>query len=240
MTTGGYGQFCPVAKGAEIVATRWTPLVLRELMSGEKSFNDIHRGVPLMSRALLADRLRQLESDGIIARSRQAGTAGTADKGQWRLTEAGNALREVIEVLGRWGLNYGRANVTQDDYDSTVLMWALRRRVDRAALPDRRVVLRFDLSGVARCKTAARRHWLILERDDIDVCTKDPGYPVDAIVAGDIAALADVYLGHMSWRAALRQGLKVEGHREVTRHLEGWLRLDLVVGRDLPIVPPTA
>src|SRR5688572_14108239 len=122
MTDSGYRQFCPVAKGAEIFATRWTPLVLRELMCGERSFNDIHRGVPLMSRALLAERLRQLESDGIIARS-----GAGAKAHQWRLTEAGDGLREVIDVLGRWGLNHGRHRVTTEDYDSTVLMWALRR-----------------------------------------------------------------------------------------------------------------
>lgn len=240
MSSGGYRQFCPVAKGAEIVATRWTPLVLRELMSGERSFNDIHRGVPLMSRALLAERLRQLEHDGIIVRTARAGPTtrtGTGDKGQWRLTAAGEALREVIDVLGRWGLNYGRARVTADDYDSTVLMWALRRRVDRGALPARRVVVRFDLSGVARCRTSVRLHWLVLERHDIDVCLKDPGYPVDAIVTGEMAALVDVYLGHATWRAALRRGLKIDGDREVARHLEGWLQLDRVVGRDLPVVP---
>ena len=48
----GYGEFCPIAKASEVFATRWTPLVLRELMLGAHSFNDIHRGVPLMSRTL--------------------------------------------------------------------------------------------------------------------------------------------------------------------------------------------
>jgi len=233
MTNRGYGQFCPVAKGAEIVATRWTPLVLRELMCGEKSFNDIQRGVPLMSRALLAERLRQLEGDGIITR-----TSGATDKGHtWTLTEAGDALREVIDLIGRWGLVYGRGKVATGDYDSTVLMWALRRRVDRDALPARRVVVRFDLSGVARSRTSVKLHWLVLERDDVDVCLKDPGYPVDATVAGAMALLVEVYLGHATWRQAIRRGMTVEGERDIVRELERWLRLDQVVGRDLPVVP---
>jgi DNA-binding HxlR family transcriptional regulator len=233
MTDNGYKQFCPVAKGAEIVATRWTPLVLRELMAGERSFNDIHRGVPLMSRALLAERLRQLESDGIVAKRRRG-----SDKGHhWQLTAAGDALRDVIDVLGRWGLIYGRDRVTAGDYDSTVLMWALRRRVDREALPAQRTVVRFDLSGVPRVRTGVRLHWLVLERRLVDVCLKDPGYDVDAVVSGDIALLVDVYLGHARWRDALRRGLRVEGDRQVTRNLEAWLRLDLIVGRDLPVVP---
>lgn len=233
MANDGYGQFCPVAKGAEIIATRWTPLVLRELMSGERSFNDIHRGVPLMSRALLAERLRQLERDGIVAKSRDAKSKGH----HWHLTKSGDGLREVIDVLGRWGLHYGRDRVTDDDYDSTVLMWALRRRANRDALPDRRTVVRFELTGVARCKTAIRRHWLVLERSNVDACSKDPGYPVDATISGAISDLVAVYLGHATWRDATRRKLRVDGDRQVTRNLERWLRLDQVVGRDLPVVP---
>ena len=232
----GYKQFCPVAKGAEIVATRWTPLILRELMCGEQSFNDIHRGVPLMSRALLAKRLRQLEDDDIIAKRARKGGKGY----DWRLTRSGDALREVVDTIGRWGLIYGRSRIRSGDHDSTVLMWALRRRVDRDALPERRVVIRFDLSGVARCRTSVRLHWLVLEPENIDVCYKDPGYPVDVTVAGDISALIAVYLGHATWRDVTSRALAVRGEREIARHLAAWLQLDKRVGRELPIIPPAA
>jgi hypothetical protein len=188
-----------------------------------------------MSRALLAERLQQLERDGIVTNARGSGTK--QKQHQWKLTPSGEALREVIDVMGRWGLIYGRDRVSAGDYDSTVLMWALRRRVDRQALPDRRVVVRFDLSGVARCRTSVRLHWLVLTRDHVDACLKDPGYPVEAVVSGDIARLVDVYLGYKSWRTVLRNGLKVTGDRDVVRQLERWFRLDQIVGRDLPMVP---
>lgn len=236
MEESGYRQFCPVAKGAEIIATRWTPLVLRELMCGEMSFNDIHRGVPRMSRAILSERLRQLEADGIVAKVPRS---TEAERGfVWTLTPAGEALREVVEAIGQWGLTHGRQSVTGEEHDSTVLMWALRRRVDRESLPPDRVVVRFDLSGVARCRTGFRLHWLILERDGVDVCLKDPGHPVDAILTGPISVLVEIYLGRMSWPKAMRGPLTLEGSTDVSRHLEKWLRLDKVVGRDLPIIPP--
>jgi DNA-binding HxlR family transcriptional regulator len=233
MAEGGYKQFCPVAKGAEIVANRWTPLILRELMCGERSFNDIHRGVPLMSRALLAQRLRQLEDDGIVEKHARRGSKGS----EWQLTQAGNALRESISALGSWGLIYGRDRLRADERDSTVLMWAMRRRVDRAALPPRRVVVRFDLSGVPRCRTGMRLHWLVLEPGTIDVCLKDPGYPVDVTVTGDVGVLIAVYLGHATWRDAVGRSLTVKGERDMVRALPKWLQLDKKVGRDLPIVP---
>jgi DNA-binding HxlR family transcriptional regulator len=236
MADAGYKQFCPIAKGAEIVATRWTPLILRELMCGERSFNDIHRGVPLMSRALLADRLRQLEGDGIIEKRARRGGKGY----EWQLTRAGDALREVVATLGRWGLIYGRDRVRTDEHDPNVLMWAMRRRVDRNALPARRIVIRFDLSGVPRSRTGARLYWLVLEPGNVDVCLKDPGYAVDVTVAGNVATLIEVYLGHATWREVTTRGLSVQGKRELVRQLAKWLQLDKRVGHDLPIVSPAA
>ena len=99
-----YGQFCPVAKASEIFATRWTPLVLRELMAGMHTFNDIHRGVPLISRAVLVKRLRELEHQGIIERRQRAEGAGH----EYWLTPAGEAFRAVVDALGHWGATYTR------------------------------------------------------------------------------------------------------------------------------------
>ncbi|MCC6469523.1 MAG: helix-turn-helix transcriptional regulator [Alphaproteobacteria bacterium] len=232
----GYGQFCPVAKATEVFATRWTPLVLRELMSGERTFNDIHRGVPLMSRALLAERLRQLEENGLLERRGRPDGTGH----DYVLTRAGDALRPIVDQLGRWGLVHGRDRLAPAENDPLVLMWGLRRRVDRAALPPRRVTVRFEFSALPANRTRMRLWWLVLERRDVDVCRKDPGFPVDVTVAGRIDALVQVYLGHKTWPEVAGRALKIDGEREVTRSLASWLRLDQVIGRDLPVVPLTA
>lgn len=231
-----YGQFCPVAKGAEIVATRWTPLILRELMSGERTFSDIHRGVPSISRALLAERLRQLEYDGVVEKRARSDASGH----DYVLTAAGEALRPVIETLGRWGLIYGRDRIRPDEHDPTVLMWALRRRVNRAALPERRVVVQFSFSGVPRSRTRLQSYWLVLERHGVDVCLKHPGYSVDLTISGPIADLVAVYLGYSRWREVACRSVRIEGERSVARRIESWLQLDRLVARDLPIVPPAA
>jgi DNA-binding HxlR family transcriptional regulator len=168
----GYGQFCPVAKASEIFANRWTPLIVRELMAGALSFSDIQRGVPLISRAVLVARLRELENYGVIERRPRADAAGH----EYRLTSAGEGLRAVVEALGQWGLTHTRDRIKRSDLDPALLIWGLRRRVDLSALPDRRIVLRFEFSGVPASRTKFRIMWLILGRSGVDVCMKDPGF----------------------------------------------------------------
>ena len=128
----GYNQFCPIAKASEVLAMRWTPLILRELMADIRTFNDIHRGVPLISRAVLVARLRELEHHGIIERRGH----------EYWLTPAGNAFRPVVSELGHWGLVHARDRLRPDDLDPTILLWGFRKRAIRDALPDRRVVVR--------------------------------------------------------------------------------------------------
>ena len=208
----GYGQFCPVAKASEIFATRWTPLVLRELMADIHSFNDLHRGVPLISRAVLVARLRHLEDHGVIERRSRADGAGH----EYWLSPAGEALRPVVAALGLWGL----AHI--------------------GALPDHRVVVRFEFSGVPASRTKFRVMWLLLERPGADVCLKDPGFAVDLICRGNIADFVAIYLGHAAWRDVAGRAISIEGDHQIAKQLPGWLRLDKVPGRDFPVVRPAA
>lgn len=216
-----YGQFCPVAKASEIFATRWTPLLLRELTAGACTFNDIIRGVPLMPRALLAERLRQLEYEGILEK-RVGRVRGSTE--YW-LTPAGDAFREVIDGLGRWGAFYARDRLKPADLDPGLFLWMLRRRVRLPELPDRRIVLQFEFSGVAASKTRLRRMWLVLEAPEIDVCMKDPGHDVDLTLKGDIAVFVAIFLGHAKWSEKIGSAINIEGETAASRRLPVWLGL---------------
>jgi DNA-binding HxlR family transcriptional regulator len=215
----GYGQFCPIAKATEIFATRWTPLVLRELLSGASTFNDIHRGVPLMSRALLSERLRQLEREGIVEKT----VDGTGAHPQYRLTAAGGAFRGVIGGLAQWGLQHARDRLEANDLDPGLYMWKLRTHIDKQKLPGKRVLLRFEFTGVPKSRTSLRLMWLMLDRTAIEVCIKDPGYPVDLTIRGDIAALVAIFLRHAQWGDKIGKSIALDGSPTIARALPKWL-----------------
>ncbi|WP_088344156.1 MULTISPECIES: helix-turn-helix domain-containing protein [Rhodomicrobium] len=216
----GYGQFCPIAKASEIFAARWTPLILRELMAGTRSFNDIQRGVPLISRAVLVTRLRELQNAGIIDRRRRPG--GGHD---YLLTPAGEDFRPVIAALGKWGTAHARDRIAPAELDPGLLMWALRGRALLEALPDRRVVVRFEFSGVPASRTKYRIMWLLLERSGASVCVKDPGFTEDLIIRGDIRDCVSVHLGYVAWRDVARKALSIEGDRHLAAQFPAWLGL---------------
>jgi DNA-binding HxlR family transcriptional regulator len=232
----GYGQFCPIAMASEILATRWTPLILRELMADSHSFNDIHRGVPLISRAVLVARLRELEDHGIVERRPREGGTGH----EYWLTPAGNAFRSIVSELGYWGLVYARDRIKPTDLDPTILLWGFRKRATLNALPHRRVVVRFEFSGVPAARTKFRILWLVLQRSGADVCAKDPGFMVDLVFRGKIADFVKVYLGHARWRDMEGKALTIDGDRKLAKQVASWIRLDKVVGRDFPVVRPAA
>jgi DNA-binding HxlR family transcriptional regulator len=216
-----YGQFCPIAKASEIFATRWTPLIVRELIAGAHSFNDIHRGLPLISRAVLVARLRELENHGVIERRPRADGKGH----EYCLTPAGEGLRAVTAALGQWGMTYAHNRIKRSDLDPALLVWGLRQRVDVNALPDRRVVLRFEFSGVPASRTKFRIMWLILGRSSVDVCMKDPGFAVDLTLRGNIRDYVEVYLGQTKWSDAARAALQLDGDQKIARAFPVWMQL---------------
>ena len=206
----GYGQFCPVAVACEVLAERWTPLVLRELLCGSTRFNDLRRGLPQMSPSLLSKRLKTLERAGVVAR----------DGSGYVLTDAGQELRPLIEGLGVWGQRWSRGLLDDDKLDASLLLWDMHRRVDRGRLPDHRVVVAFVLRG----SVDRRSHfWLVLDGADVDLCVTDPGFDVDLTVNGHVRTLARYWSGRASLVDLVRTGeLEVTGPRELVRGFPTW------------------
>lgn len=221
-----YGQFCPIAKAAEIVAERWTPLVIHELLAGSTRFNDIRRGVPLMSQTLLSTRLKELQRFGIVER-RQAKPKGH----EWHLTEAGRALAPVIMALGEWGLQYAQDPLDEDDLDVTVLVWNMRRRVDPTVFGDRRVTVKLEFTDVPLGK---RDWWVVNNRGSVDLCPTDPGFPIDIYFITDIRTMIAIWFGKLSLRTALRdERVDLTGDRGIRERIGDWLLLSPVQLKNL-------
>ena len=222
----GYGQFCPVAVACEIFAERWTPIILRELLAGAQHFNEIHRGMPQISRALLTRRLRELEDAGVVERKALPG--GRTHR--YGLTEAGREFAPTIEQLGAWGQRW-TVRVERRNLDPGFLMWNIRRRIACELLPPRRVVVSFEFSGVPARHRACRVYWLLLERTQVDVCVTDPGFEVDLYVQADLAAMTRVWLGDVPFDSALRSNdVRLIGRRDLTKAFPSWLMLSRFAG----------
>jgi DNA-binding HxlR family transcriptional regulator len=227
----GYGQFCPVARAAEVVAERWTPLVLRELLLGSRRFNDLRRGVPLMSASLLSLRLKELENVGVVRRTELERGKGYS----YELTESGAELGPVIDMLGLWGNKWIRRELSGDELDPSLLLWDIRRRVDLTKMPAAgRVVIQFDLEGAPHKKS---RWWLVVDRGEIDLCLVHPGTEPQLSVASNVKALSAVWLGNRDLPGAIRNGeIRLQGSAPLAKSFAKWFGLSSFahLGRTAP------
>lgn len=214
-----YGQFCPVAMAAEIVCSRWTALVLREMLCGSTRFNDLRRGVPRMSPTLLSKRLKELEQAGVIS-TRPTAQTGIVD---YVLTPAGEDLREVVMSLGMWGQRWVESQVSLRNLDPSLLMWDMRRWLKLSPEPDRRSVIQFEYPELP----ANRRHfWLIVEGSVVDLCSQDPGHEVDLFVQGSLRTMTAIWMGITTVQAELDAGrLDLSGDMALARSMQQWLGL---------------
>lgn len=213
----GYGQFCPVAKACELLGERWTLVIVRELVSGGQRFNDIRRGVPLISPSLLSKRLGELCDAGVIRRIKRERSA------EYELTAAGEELRPIVELMGVWGQKWARSKFGPEDLDASLLMWDLRRTVDPTKFPPGHWVLQFLFSDALPKK---RSFWLINEEGTADPCITDPGFDVDLLISSNVASLTRVWLGDLPLDRAIASGaIQLEGNRELTRRFRAWLQL---------------
>jgi DNA-binding HxlR family transcriptional regulator len=208
-----YGQFCPIARTSELLAERWTPLIVRNLLNGCRTFTEIRQGAPGIPTALLAKRLAALERHGIIESEPKPATRGRS----FRLTEKGRDLQDVCDAMGRWGARW--LEIEPHHLEPAYVLWATSKLVDESALPARTVVVRFDLRD-----RPAEQYWLILKKPP-ELCTRGVGYVEDIIVQTDSGCIVDIHLRRTSHLDAIRDGrLVLTGPTALTREFWTWLR----------------
>jgi DNA-binding HxlR family transcriptional regulator len=198
-----YAQFCPVAKTAEVFGDRWTPIIMRELCFGTRAFGELLDAAPLISRTVLAQRLKQLEQDGVVyidAKPRGKGHL-------YRLTPAGEDFRPIVELMSVWGQRWAQGLIGPDDLDPKMLLWGMRRQICPVEIPAQGFVIRFDFRGIPKSNRSPRYWWLVLRPEDIEVCLKPPpGRDVDIVIAAELMSFTRVWLGYAGLVAALESG----------------------------------
>lgn len=217
----GYKQFCPVAMAAELLCTRWTVVLLRELVAGSTRFNDLRRGVPRMSPALLSQRLKELEAAGVLDRVAVKGERGIHE---YILTEAGRDLRSVVEAVGVWGQRWVEAEPTLENLDPALLMWDMRRCLNTMPLPDERSVVEFLYTDLS---TSQARWWIIIEPGgEVDLCSVDPGFEVDLLVTTDLKTMTSIWMGLTKVKDARADRLlELDGDKGLVKSMQTWLGL---------------
>lgn len=216
---GSYGQFCPVAMAAEVVCSRWTALVLRELLCGTTRFNDLRRGVPLMSPSLLSKRLKDLEEVGVVV-AVPTGQRGVFD---YRLTDAGEDLRPVVMSLGIWGQRWVEASLSLKNLDPSLLMWDMRRHLDPKPLPPRRCTINFIYPELEPEKQS---WWLVIEGGSVDLCSSNPGFDIDLFVRSSLRSMTSVWMGLSTVQEEVAAGhMELIGDKPVAQSMQKWLGL---------------
>ena len=209
-----YGRFCPVSLGSEVLADRWTPLIVRELVLGNTRFNDIARGLPGISRSLLVQRLRHLERSGVI----QLWPAPTGRGNEYHLTPAGRDLGEVVVALGRWAVHWLFDDLRPHEVEPVNLMWWMHRRIDEENLPPGRVVIQFDHTEPTKVAI-----WMVLDRGEASVCMQHPGFEPDLVVTTTTPALAEVFSGFSTWSNAINsEAIRLDGPPKLIRAFPRW------------------
>ncbi len=209
-----YGQFCPIARTSELLAERWTPIIVRNLLNGCRTFNEIRQGAPGISTALLTQRLHALERHGVLVRTVNPSGRGAT----YRLTEMGLALRTVLDAMGHWGAEW--LEIEPRHLDPAYVLWATMKLVSLDRIPDQTTVIRFDLRD-----QPMDDFWLILRHPLPELCTHAVGYVEDVVCHTDSATLVDLHLKRLDYSAAIRDGRVVlVGPPRLTRQFRTWFR----------------
>jgi DNA-binding HxlR family transcriptional regulator len=213
-----YGQFCPIAKAAEVLGERWTILIIRELLVGTTRFSDFQRTLSQISPTLLTKRLNQLQECGLVLRKNRPGL----QRAEYHLTAAGRELQPVVFGLGEWGMKWVRGQMSDDELDVELLMHDFSRRLDAAQLPGGRTVIKFTFAGLAKFG-----HWWIVveESGERELCADNPGQDADIQLRSDLRTMVKIWAGDTEIRTAKKDGrLQVMGNPVLARTASVWLR----------------
>lgn len=211
-----YGQFCPIAKSTEIIGEKWTLLIIRELLMGGSRFNELHRGLSLISPTILSKRLEALSEHGLVLKKKIPGQRGY----EYFPTQSCKELLPIIRSLGDWGMNWARSNLTEKDYDVELLMLYLKRSIVPGALIGRETVIRFKFTDIEKYPD----WWLVVTGEEVDLCVKNPGKDVDVYFTSSVKTMADIWMGDNTYKRAIREGaLKIVGHEMLTRNVTSWM-----------------
>ena len=212
-----YGQYCPIAKALESLGDRWTLLIVRELLMQSRRFNDLRRGVPLMSPSMMSRRLKALATAGIIVRKHD--TAGHSY--EYHLTEAGEELRPLLMQLGTWGQRWSRSKMSVEDLDASLLMWDIRRNLHVEHLPREQMIINFEFPDA---KKGMRHWWLIVGGGEVDLCLDDPGHEIDVCLTTSLRTMTQIWMGDLTLAQARAKGLlNVAGRALLVRNVASWL-----------------
>lgn len=218
-----YGQFCPVAKAAEILSEKWTLLIIRELLMGGTRFNELQRGLSLISPTILTKRLNDLADSGLIIRKKIPGQRGY----EYFLTEAGKELYPVVKQVGEWGMRWARGKMSPSDLDLDLLMLYLQRSIRPDKLVGKETVVHFNFTDV----DTYPKWWLVVKENNTDVCVQDPGKDVDVYFTTDLRTMIDAWMGDITYKTAINNGrLKLVGDSTLTRNVTSWMANSMFAG----------
>lgn len=227
-----YSQYCPIARASEVLAQRWTPIIIRNLLNGPATYGELADQAPGIPRSLLTSRLRELQSLELVEQGSGAGNGRYV----YRLTEPGKDLAAIIDAIGSWGERW--LDITPEHADPVYFLnsW-INTYLNHEELPDHRVVARFDLTDQPAKLTPM---WVIFDRDHSEVCREYPGYTEDLIVTAESVALAEWHLGRLEWEQAIATGrVSVNGLPRLARALPTWNRRSIWTNSPHPTIART-
>ncbi len=211
-----YCQFCPVAKASEILGDKWTFLILRELLMGGRRFKDFQRGLSRISPTLLSTRLRQLQKQGIVVRKKISGQRGC----EYNLTKAGEEVMPIIQALGSWGMKWARGQIEKEDLDVELLMLYLERSIRPDKLTGSETVIHFKFMDLDKFQD----WWILIQNEDVDVCTIDPGKEINVWFITDLSTMVKVWMGDKTYDSAMKENkLKIVGPSRLIKNVSSWM-----------------